>query len=102
MFWLKTGFATVISWTSRYWVVNAVFVAFFAMKNKHILLFARQLVMWIMMLVSPTPGGSGFSEYIFSQCSLPIIYKVVGHTKPDKGIAVFFIAPNPPSILVTL
>lgn len=30
------------------------------------LLFARQLVMWIMMLVMPTPGGSGFAEYIFS------------------------------------
>jgi len=78
MFWLKTGFATVISWTSRYWVVNAVFVAFFAMKNKHILLFARQLVMWIMMLVSPTPGGSGFSEYIFSEYLKDFMPQVVG------------------------
>ncbi len=66
-FWFKAGLATFISWTSRYWVVNAIFVAFFAMKSNHFLLFARQLVMWVMMLVSPTPGGSGFSEYIFSE-----------------------------------
>jgi len=32
-----------------------------------LLLFARQLAMWIMMLVSPTPGGSGFAEFIFTR-----------------------------------
>ena len=67
MFWVKSSLATFISWTSRYWVVNAIFVAFFAMKSDHFLLFAKQLVMWVMMLVSPTPGGSGFSEYVFSE-----------------------------------
>lgn len=66
-FWLKAGAATFLSWTARYWVVNAIFVAFFVMKKGHVLLFAKQLIMWIMMLVSPTPGGSGFSEYIFSE-----------------------------------
>jgi uncharacterized protein (TIRG00374 family) len=66
-FWLKAGGATFLSWTSRYWVVNAIFVALFVMKSDHFLLFAKQLVMWVMMLVSPTPGGSGFSEYIFSE-----------------------------------
>ena len=30
-------------------------------------IFYSQLVMWIMMLVSPTPGGSGFTEYVFSE-----------------------------------
>ncbi len=65
-FWLKTFLATAFSWTSRYWVVNALFLAFFVVDD-HILLFARQLVMWIMMLVSPTPGGSGFTEFVFTQ-----------------------------------
>ena len=40
-------------------------MAFFSVSDQF-LLFARQLVMWIMMLVMPTPGGSGFAEYIFS------------------------------------
>lgn len=65
-FWLKAFGATFFSWTSRYWVVNALFIAFFIVPD-HFLLFARQLVMWLMMLVSPTPGGSGFSEFIFTK-----------------------------------
>jgi glycosyltransferase 2 family protein len=64
LFWLKVFGATFFSWTSRYLVINALFLAFFAV-NDHFLLFARQMAMWIMMLVSPTPGGSGFSEAVF-------------------------------------
>ncbi len=65
-FWIKAFVATFFSWTSRYWVVNFLLLAFFAVDG-HILIFARQLVMWIMMLVSPTPGGSGFAEFVFSR-----------------------------------
>ncbi|HDP55585.1 MAG TPA: flippase-like domain-containing protein [Bacteroidetes bacterium] len=65
-FWLKAFGATLVSWTSRYWVVNALLLAFFSVSD-HFLIFARQLVMWIMMLVSPTPGGSGFSEFVFTR-----------------------------------
>ena len=65
-FWLKAIFSTFLSWTSRYWVVNFMFLAFFAV-NDHFLIFARQLVMWIVLLVSPTPGGSGLAEIIFDK-----------------------------------
>ncbi|MBN1112721.1 MAG: flippase-like domain-containing protein [Bacteroidales bacterium] len=65
-FWLKSFFATAVSWTSRYWVVNTLFLAFFIVHD-HFIIFARQLVMWIMMLLSPTPGGSGFAEFIFKE-----------------------------------
>jgi hypothetical protein len=66
LFWLKAFGATILSWTSRYWVVNALLMAFFA-TSSHFLIFARQLVMWIMMLISPTPGGSGFAEFVFTR-----------------------------------
>jgi uncharacterized protein (TIRG00374 family) len=65
-FWVKAFTATFLSWTSRYWVVNAILVAFFAI-DKHFLIFARQLVTWIMMIISPTPGGSGFAEVILGR-----------------------------------
>jgi glycosyltransferase 2 family protein len=65
-FWLKAFTATLLSWTSRYWVVNAILVAFFTI-NDHLLIFARQLVTWIMMIISPSPGGSGFAELILSR-----------------------------------
>lgn len=35
--------------------------------NDHLLIFTRQLVMWIMMIVRPTPGGSGFAELILGR-----------------------------------
>lgn len=65
-FWFKSFLATAFSWTSRYWVVNALLLAFFTVSD-HFVIFARQLVMWIMMLVSPTPGGSGFAEFVFTR-----------------------------------
>lgn len=71
-FWIKAFAATFMSWSSRYMVANALFMAFFAIGD-HLLLFARQLAMWIMMLVAPTPGGSGFAEYIFSNFLSDII-----------------------------
>ena len=30
------------------------------------LIYGRQLSMWIILLVSPTPGGSGVAEFVFS------------------------------------
>jgi len=65
-FWLKAITATFLSWTARYWVVNAIIVAFFVI-NDHFLIFARQLVTWIMMIISPSPGGSGFAELILGR-----------------------------------
>ena len=64
-FWFEAGASTFLSWSSRYMVANALVLAFFSVGDQF-LLFARQLVMWIMMLVMPTPGGSGFAEYVFS------------------------------------
>ncbi|RPH32950.1 MAG: UPF0104 family protein [Bacteroidales bacterium] len=65
-FWLKAFGTTFLSWTSRYCVVNALLLAFFSVGD-HFLIFARQLAMWIIMLISPTPGGSGFAEYVFTR-----------------------------------
>jgi uncharacterized protein (TIRG00374 family) len=65
-FWIKAFTATFLSWTARYWVVNAILVAFFTIHD-HFLIFARQLVTWIMMIISPSPGGSGFAELILGR-----------------------------------
>ena len=58
--------ATFLSWTARYWVANAIIVAFFII-NDHFLIFARQLATWIVMIISPSPGGSGFAELILGR-----------------------------------
>ncbi len=65
-YWRPLIIATILSWCSRYLVVNAVFMAFFEVHD-NLLIFARQFVMWVVMVISPTPGGSGVSEFIFKQ-----------------------------------
>jgi len=68
-YWVKSFIATIFSWLARYWVVNFMLVAFFAGRDNildHFLILGRQLSMWIILLVSPTPGGSGIAEFVFS------------------------------------
>ena len=35
--------------------------------HNHLLVFGRQLILWVVMSISPTPGGSGVSEYAFKE-----------------------------------
>lgn len=64
-FWGKAFSATILSWMGRFMVINCIVLAF-APYTDQILLFARQLSMWVILLISPTPGGSGIAEYAFS------------------------------------
>ncbi len=68
-YWAKSALATIFSWTGRYWVVNFMLMAFFSQRysfSDQFLIYGRQLSMWIILLVSPTPGGSGVAEFVFS------------------------------------
>lgn len=67
-FWLEAFGATLFSWTARFWVVNFLILAIGTLTfNEHMMVYARQLVMWVIMLISPTPGSTGVAEYMFSQ-----------------------------------
>lgn len=82
-FWVKSFFVTILSWSSRYWIVNVLILAFFTAKlsiGEHFIIFGRQLIMWIIMLVSPTPGGSGLAELVFKEFLAEFI--------PGVGVAV--------------
>lgn len=66
-FWTQAFGATCVSWISRYLVVNALFLAFVPSDDPYQwLILARQFVVWVLLMVSPTPGGAGISEWIFS------------------------------------
>ncbi len=64
--WIRAFFATALSWLSRYAVVNAIFLAFAIDADQTMVLF-RQLVVWVVLTIAPTPGGSGVSEWLFTQ-----------------------------------
>ncbi|MBK8927506.1 MAG: flippase-like domain-containing protein [Crocinitomicaceae bacterium] len=68
IFWIKLFLATIWSWTSRYLVINFVLLAFIELNLfDNFIILGRQLVMWLVMLVTPTPGGSGMAEYLFGE-----------------------------------
>ncbi len=55
---------TLMSWTIRFLILNAIFMAF-AVSGSQLLLLGRQLIIYIIMVLSPTPGGSGIAEWVF-------------------------------------
>ncbi len=65
IFWARAYFATFLSWTARFWVVNFLILSITPV-GQHFLIYARQLVMWVILLISPTPGSSGVAEFLFS------------------------------------
>ncbi len=64
-YWAKSFAATIFSWSARFWVVNFLILAINPV-SEHFLIYGRQLVMWVIMLISPTPGSSGVAEVAFS------------------------------------
>jgi uncharacterized protein (TIRG00374 family) len=67
-YWIQLFFITCGSWISRYLVINAVLQAFLVLGfMDHILILGKQLVLWLFMLISPTPGASGVAEYAFGE-----------------------------------
>lgn len=66
LFWVKSFGATVLSWSSRFLVVNFVMQAFLTLGLwQHVHIFMKQFVLWMFLRVSPTPGGSGVAEWAF-------------------------------------
>ncbi len=64
-YWLKGLIATFIAWSSRFILVNFLILSIAGL-SEHFLVYARQLVMWVVMLISPTPGSSGVAELAFN------------------------------------
>lgn len=63
--WIESASATIFSWICRFLVVNALFWAFVPTASQ-LAVFGRQFVVWTLLTVSPTPGGSGLSEWLFT------------------------------------
>lgn len=67
-YWFSISMATVFVWIARYFTLNAVISAFAGLSfDQHMLVFGRQIVMWVTMLISPTPGSSGVADMLFPQ-----------------------------------
>lgn len=65
-FWLNSMGATALSWICRFLVVNALFWGLVEGADQAIV-FGRQIIVWVLLMFTPTPGGSGVSEWIFKE-----------------------------------
>jgi uncharacterized protein (TIRG00374 family) len=66
--WVKVYLVTCGSWIWRYLVINSILQAFLNLSlYDHALILGKQFVLWLFMLVSPTPGASGVAEYAFGE-----------------------------------
>ncbi len=68
VFWVRAFGATALSWTARFLVANFILMAFLNLSfNENLIVLSRQLVMWVIMLISPTPGSAGVAEFAFAE-----------------------------------
>ena len=66
-YWGKIIMATIVAWVARYAILNCLIAAYadnLALTD-HLLLLGKHLILWVVMLISPTPGGSGLAENFF-------------------------------------
>lgn len=67
-YWVPIILVTIFIWSSRYLMLNALISAYVPLSfDQNIIVFARQVIMWIVMMISPTPGSSGTAEFFFGQ-----------------------------------
>ena len=67
-YWWPALLATFLSWTSRFSIVNCIVHAFNPTLGyaHEMVIYGKQVIMGIIVLLSPTPGGSGLAEFIFN------------------------------------
>jgi len=67
-YWLQVGGITLVTWVVRYLVVNIIMAAYVDLSvGDHLLVLGKQIIMWVVMLFSPTPGSSGTAEFFYKQ-----------------------------------
>jgi uncharacterized membrane protein YbhN (UPF0104 family) len=69
VFWLQAWAATSLAWAGQYLVLNCEVEAFSPAPLgylEHWLVVGRQAILWIIMVLSPTPGSAGIAELGFS------------------------------------
>ena len=70
VYWLKVVASTIIAWSARFMVLNILLMMFSPTMipfSTHLLAWGRQSVLFILMFVAFTPGGSGLAEFSFMQ-----------------------------------
>lgn len=89
-FWLQTGGLSALLWIARFSIVNVLIMAFstsgdvsFLSFYDNIIVVCRQIITMVVMMIAPTPGGSGFIEVLFES--------YLGEYVPAAGVVLLLI-----------
>ncbi len=68
-YWGQIILATIAAWVCRYVILNFLVAAYNGDLSlpDHLIILGKHLILWIVMLLSPTPGSSGTAEHFFMQ-----------------------------------
>lgn len=64
-YWIKLYGATIVSWVGRFCIACMLVYGFCNVPFNLWVAFIHQIAIWILAIIIPTPGGSGFAEYMF-------------------------------------
>ncbi len=87
-FWAGSMGATFAGWSLRFLILNCVLIGLTTVGSQ-LLLFGRQLIIFILMILAPTPGGSGVAEG--SVHSLLSDFFMNGTGQVDDGLRLIVI-----------
>jgi glycosyltransferase 2 family protein len=96
-YWVKIALSTLFIWAARYTMVNCIIAAFNGDLTifDHILVFGKHIILWIVMLISPTPGSSGTAEFFF-----PMFFRVFLEENAVLGSLIWRILTYYPYLLL--
>lgn len=64
-YWVKSMLATISAWFFRFMAANFIILGFNPEVQDHVILLARQVVVFSVAMFMPLPGGSGIAEIAF-------------------------------------
>jgi len=65
-YWWRAAGSTAVVWTARYAIIGCLIAAFSVLSvHDHLLLFSRNLLYKIVLMMSVTPGAAGIAEVAF-------------------------------------
>jgi uncharacterized protein (TIRG00374 family) len=87
-YWIKAIISTIVIWSARYLMLNFLITAFtdgigFAAQ---IDIFSKQIILWVVQLVSPTPGAAGIAEKFFD-----LFFKGSNYGSDDLWVPLAFL-----------
>ncbi len=79
-YWAKAIISTAFVWISRYAIVNCLLAAFVPTLGlaEHGIIFSRHVILWVVLIIAFTPGGSGIAEGAFLKFYTPFAFGMTG------------------------